>query len=110
MCTDLIFGVSLHEVMKLYPNVSAPPHFSGCILYVEEKGLTTENIYRINGKANDVENLKIALELDPHSIEWSKWDVHAASSIVKTFLRELPEPLFVFPMRDRLEYSGKNIL
>lgn len=104
--TELIYGVELSEIMKSHPGVLAHPVLSVCTLALESSGLDTEGIYRIAGKTPDVETLKIALEVSFQSIDWSAYDPHVIASAVKAFLRDLPEPLFLFPLRDRVEYSG----
>ena len=102
---DLIFGVSLDTVMKRHTGESIPPLVEICIGVLEQRGLEVEGIHRINGRANDVEILRLQLELDLNTIDWSKFEPHTISTVLKAYFKELPEPLFLFPLKDRIEYS-----
>ena len=91
--------------MKAYSNEVAHPILASCVKNIEERGLDVEQIYAKAGKPSQVENLKISLEVDHNSIDWNQFDPSTVAGVVKGFIRSLPEPLFNFPLRDRLEYS-----
>jgi hypothetical protein len=92
--------------MEKYPNMIVPPLLSKCITHIQAKGLETEGLYRIPGPEKETENLKFGLEANPEDELDDKTNIHAVASMVKIFLRELPQPLFLFPIRDRIELSG----
>lgn len=93
--------------MANYPEEMTHPIISSCIKRIEENGTDVEQIYIKTAKSSDTEVLKVLLEVDHTMVEWDKFDPVTVSSVVKSFLRSLPEPLFTFPLRDRVEYSCK---
>ena len=93
--------------MENYPDKVAHPILSSCINNIEERGLDVEQIYAKTAKPSDTETLKILLEVNHLAVSWDQFDPVTVSSAIKTFLRTLPEPVFTFPLRDRIEYSCK---
>lgn len=65
-----------------------------------------EGIYRVNGNYKALQDLRLNLEMDCLSCDLTKVDVHVLTGVVKCFFRELPEPLLIFPIKDRIEYSS----
>ena len=72
---------------------------------IESNGVDAEGIYRVSGKQTDIADVRLAIECDADFLTNTTPDVHVLASIVKQYFRELPEPLFLFPTKDRLEYS-----
>ena len=93
--------------MADYPDEMAHPILSSCVKNIEERGMDVEQIYAKTAKSSDTEVLKILLEVNHSSIKWEQFDPITVSSVIKAFLRALPEPVFTFPLRDRIEYSCK---
>ena len=97
-------GVPLEEcpVTELEPRV---PHIvKVCTSIVEERGLEIVGIYRVPGNNAAVTHLT-ELVNRPNSIdEWSRlddprWnDVNVVSSLLKSFFRKLPDPLFTLEL------------
>lgn len=56
-----------------------------------------QGIYRLSGTSNDVQRLKKAFETNPYEAEHllKEIDINAVASLLKMYLRELPEALFV---------------
>lgn len=106
---NLVYGLPLDHVMKKFPDLPAPPVLMACAQYIDQKGLDIEGVHRISGKQSDIESLKVSLELNATTVDWEQYDAHAVSSVFKAFLRDLPEPLFLFPLKDRAEYSSKPL-
>jgi hypothetical protein len=102
---DLVYGVPLSQIMDNFPDEMAHPILATCIKCIEERGLDVEQIYTKTAKASDVEILKVILEVDHIAVDLNQYDPVTISSVVKAFLRALPEPIFTFPIRDRIEYS-----
>ncbi|CDO68401.1 hypothetical protein BN946_scf184815.g48 [Trametes cinnabarina] len=91
------FGVSLAEQMAR-DDVDVPPILVKCCEAIEKYGLTTQGIYRIGGTHSKVMKLKERLDRDLDSVnldaeEWSS-DISNVTSVLKLWLRELPDPLF----------------
>ncbi|KAI0741304.1 GTPase activating protein [Daedaleopsis nitida] len=91
------FGVSLADQMTR-DDVDVPPIVSKCCDAIEKYGLDQQGIYRIGGTHSKVMKLKERLDRDLDSVnldaeEWSS-DISNVTSVLKLWLRELPDPLF----------------
>ncbi|KAF8801325.1 RhoGAP-domain-containing protein [Phlegmacium glaucopus] len=90
------FGVSLAEQMTR-DNVEVPPIMQKCCEAIEKYGIRSQGIYRVSGTTSKVANLKQKLDRDLEAVdldapEWSS-DINNVASVMKMWLRELPEPL-----------------
>ncbi|VDN11522.1 unnamed protein product [Dibothriocephalus latus] len=76
-------------------NVHVPIIVTACAEEIERRGLTEEGIYRITGSLSSVNYLKEQFnrDLDTAVKHVADYDVNVLSSILKSFFRELPEPL-----------------
>lgn len=107
-CNDLIFGFSLadYATAKCLREGEIPKIVRICIEEIDKRGLESEGIYRISGRHAIVQSLQHEIEKDETSFEFTlKDDMYAVSSLLKLYLRELPEPLFRFPLQDRVQHS-----
>ncbi|KAI0642328.1 GTPase activating protein [Trametes meyenii] len=91
------FGVSLGDQMSR-DDVDVPPIVTKCCEAIEKYGLDTQGVYRIGGTHSKVLKLKERLDRDLDSVnldadEWSS-DISNVTSVLKLWLRELPDPLF----------------
>lgn len=67
-----------------------------CIDIVEAKGLTTQGIYRVPGNAAATTALteQVNRGFDDETLNDPRWeDVNVVSSLLKAFIRNLPEPI-----------------
>lgn len=65
-----------------------------CIHFINSYGLKEEGLYRVSGSGQEVKDLKYAFS--QHGPEFDippTTDVHAVTSLIKAFARELPEEL-----------------
>ncbi|KAF8343505.1 Rho GTPase activation protein [Amanita rubescens] len=90
------FGVDLAEQMTR-DNVDVPPIMHKCCDAIEKYGIHSMGIYRISGTTSKVANLRQRLDKDLDSVdldapEWSG-DINNVASVMKAWLRELPDPL-----------------
>ncbi|EIN09430.1 GTPase activating protein [Punctularia strigosozonata HHB-11173 SS5] len=90
------FGVDLAEQMTR-DNVDVPQIMTKCCEAIEKYGLEFQGIYRIGGTTNKIAKLKEKLDKDINSVdldaeEWSS-DITNVTSVLKLWLRELPDPL-----------------
>ncbi|KAI6032059.1 hypothetical protein PISMIDRAFT_28412 [Pisolithus microcarpus 441] len=108
-CNDLIFGVSLvdYATSRGLSDCMVPRIVQLCISEVDRRGLETEGIYRVSGRHAVVQDLQHKVERDEGSFKFNPLtdDVYAVASLLKLYLRELPEPLFKYPLLDRGEYA-----
>ncbi|CAG7815071.1 unnamed protein product, partial [Allacma fusca] len=90
------FGVHLEDCPVTEANPSVPRVLEFCINTIETRGLTMVGIYRIPGNNAAVAALMDSLNKgnEPNPDQDSRWnDVHVISSMLKSFLRNLPDPL-----------------
>jgi len=82
--------------------VSLPPIVEKCCQAIEKYGIRSQGIYRINGTARKVIQLKEKLDKDLDAVnldadEWST-DVNNVTSALKSWFRELPDPLLTLAL------------
>ncbi|KAI0344118.1 RhoGAP-domain-containing protein [Trametopsis cervina] len=108
-CRDLIFGVSLvdYATAKGLADGEVPRIVRLCIKEIEDRGLDAEGIYRVSGRHASVQELQHKIERNESEFAFHapQDDVYAVSSLLKLYLRELPEAVFKFPLQDRLQHS-----
>ncbi|KAJ2999861.1 hypothetical protein HDV02_001639 [Globomyces sp. JEL0801] len=77
-------------------------------LFKNVLGISVEGLYRVSGKMSDGENLRIQLEVDVNSVDLmdDTIDVHLLTGLVKSFFRDLPDPLIIFAPKERADYSA----
>ncbi|KAI9512277.1 hypothetical protein F5148DRAFT_1163734 [Russula earlei] len=97
-CQDLIFGVSLADYATARGSENdAPRVIKICIDEIDKRGLDAEGLYRLQHK----------LERNEKAFSFNSFtdDIYSVASLLKLYLRELPEPLFRFPLQDRIQHS-----
>ena len=83
-----------------------------CILAIDTFGLETEGIYRLSGTASHINTLKQQFDHPPSTpngpgaVDFRNpaafmHDVNSVATLLKSFFRDLPDPLFT-----RVGYSG----
>ncbi|KAJ6574742.1 hypothetical protein B0H19DRAFT_1208325 [Mycena capillaripes] len=107
-CNDLIFGFSLvdYAVAHNLPEDEAPKIVQICIKEIDQKALECEGIYRVSGRHAVVQSLQHEIERDESKFAFKpKDDVYAVASLLKLYLRELPEPVFKYSLPDRIQHT-----
>ncbi|KAK2815467.1 hypothetical protein Q5P01_025934 [Channa striata] len=94
--TPKAFGVRLEECQPAVNNKFVPLIVEMCCGVVEATGLEYTGIYRVPGNNAMVSNLQEHLNkgMDINSAEERWQDLNVISSLLKSFFRKLPEPLF----------------
>jgi hypothetical protein len=92
-----LFGVPLTEIFNR-DHTAVPLVIEQCLNAVEHYGLDHEGIYRSSGNANQVAQLKARFDHDSASIDFRYPeeffnDINVPATLLKQFLRELPDPL-----------------
>ncbi|XP_061765003.1 rho GTPase-activating protein 22 [Nerophis ophidion] len=94
-----IFGQRLEDTVlyekKLGPRL-APLLVEQCVDFIRERGLDEEGLFRMPGQANLVKELQEAFDCGDKPLFDSNTDVHTVASLMKLYLRELPEPVIPF--------------
>ncbi|KAJ7630593.1 hypothetical protein FB45DRAFT_915968 [Roridomyces roridus] len=107
-CEDLIFGFSLadYAVSHNLADGEVPKIVAICIKEIDQRGLESEGIYRVSGRHAVVQSLLHEIERDESKFEFKqKDDIFAVASLLKLYLRELPEKLFRFSLQDRMAHT-----
>ncbi|XP_062337026.1 ralA-binding protein 1 [Osmerus eperlanus] len=100
-----IFGAPLAEAVKrtaLYDGLQLPAVFRECIDYIESYGMKCEGIYRVSGMKSKVDELKAAYDREECPC-LEEYDPHTVASLLKQYLRELPENLLGRELAQRFE-------
>ncbi|XP_052888497.1 ralA-binding protein 1 isoform X1 [Anopheles moucheti] len=100
-----IFGVSLGlatERSRCHDGVNLPLVVRDCIDYLQEHGLQSEQIYKVEAVKTKLQQLKRTYNNREGSCI-SEMDVPIACGLLKMFLRELPEPILTTDLSSRFE-------
>uniref|UniRef100_A0A8C5PTD6 Rho GTPase activating protein 8 n=1 Tax=Leptobrachium leishanense TaxID=445787 RepID=A0A8C5PTD6_9ANUR len=90
------FGVSLEYLKNKSCGELIPPVMRGTVSYLKKKGLRTEGLFRRSVSVHLIKDILKCYNLGkPVNFDDCE-DVHVPAVILKTFLRELPEPLLTF--------------
>ncbi|KAH9971731.1 GTPase activating protein [Lactifluus volemus] len=95
------FSVDLAEQM-VRDGVEVPLIMVKCCEAIEKHGITTMGVYRVGGTMSKVTRLKEKLDRDLEATnldaeEWSG-DISNVTSVLKLWLRDLPEPLLTMQL------------
>uniref|UniRef100_A0A3P9K5S0 RalA binding protein 1 n=1 Tax=Oryzias latipes TaxID=8090 RepID=A0A3P9K5S0_ORYLA len=100
-----IFGAPLTEAVKrtaLYDGIQLPAIFRECVDYIENYGMKCEGIYRVSGMKSKVDELKAAYDREECPC-LEEYDPHTVASLLKQYLRELPDNVLHRDLAQRLE-------
>ncbi|XP_037544894.1 rho GTPase-activating protein 17b [Nematolebias whitei] len=93
------FGTALEEHLKKSNREIALP-MEACVMMLLETGMKEEGLFRIAAGASKLKKLKAALDCSTSQLEEFYSDPHAVAGALKSYLRELPEPLMTFSLYD----------
>lgn len=108
ICEKPVFGVPLAvavERSKCHDGIELPAIFRECIDHIEEHGLQCEGIYRISGVKSKVQMLKEAYN-DGVPAYLYEHEPNVVASLLKQFLRELPEPVLTTALMPKFEEAS----
>lgn len=89
-----IFGQSLAETMKHPKHKHVPQIVKQCVEFLTKNALQTEGVFRLPGRSTLIKELKEYFDMaETPDFDALEVDVHTVASLIKLFLRELPEPL-----------------
>uniref|UniRef100_A0A8C1SX16 Myosin IXAb n=1 Tax=Cyprinus carpio TaxID=7962 RepID=A0A8C1SX16_CYPCA len=88
------FGVELSRLTS--DERAVPLVVEKLINYIEMHGLYTEGIYRKSGSTNKSKELKQGL--DTGDVNLDDYNIHVIASVLKQWLRDLPNPLMTFEL------------
>uniref|UniRef100_A0A5F9CK34 SH3 domain-binding protein 1 n=1 Tax=Oryctolagus cuniculus TaxID=9986 RepID=A0A5F9CK34_RABIT len=94
-----VYGVSLGTHLQELGRAIALP-IEACVLMLLSEGMKEEGLFRLAAGASVLKRLKQTMASDPGSLEEFCSDPHAVAGALKSYLRELPEPLMTFDLYD----------
>ncbi|XP_004853287.1 ralA-binding protein 1 isoform X3 [Heterocephalus glaber] len=100
-----IFGIPLADAVErtmMHDGVRLPAVFRECVDYVEKHGMKCEGIYRVSGIKSKVDELKAAYDRE-ESPNLEDYEPNTVASLLKQYLRELPENLLTKELLPRFE-------
>ncbi|XP_011364462.1 ralA-binding protein 1 isoform X2 [Pteropus vampyrus] len=100
-----IFGIPLADAAErtmMYDGIRLPAVFRECVDYVEKYGMKCEGIYRVSGIKSKVDELKAAYDRE-ESPNLEEYEPNTVASLLKQYLRDLPENLLTKELMPRFE-------
>ncbi|XP_061456106.1 rho GTPase-activating protein 17 isoform X3 [Rhineura floridana] len=91
------FGTPLEEHLKRSGREIALP-IEACVMMLLETGMKEEGLFRIAAGASKLKKLKAALDCSTSQLDEFYSDPHAVAGALKSYLRELPEPLMTYAL------------
>lgn len=91
-----VFGRSLVDTVaseQRFGPQMVPILVQKCVEFIKERGLSEEGIFRLPGQDNAVRQFRDAFDAGERPSFPSDTDVHTVASLLKLYLRELPEPV-----------------
>uniref|UniRef100_UPI0037E7BE5F rho GTPase-activating protein 22-like n=1 Tax=Semicossyphus pulcher TaxID=241346 RepID=UPI0037E7BE5F len=91
-----VFGQRLEETVlyeRRYGVRLVPLVVEQCVTFIRERGLCEVGLFRQPGQASLVKELQQAFDAGERPSFDSSTDVHTVASLLKLYLRQLPEPL-----------------
>lgn len=96
-----VFGSPLEEHLRVTARKIAFP-IELCVCSLLEIGMEEEGLFRVAGGSSKVRRMKLSLDAGclsfPTALEYR--DPHVIGGVLKSYLRELPEPLMTFSLYD----------
>ncbi|KAI5930433.1 rho GTPase-activating protein 44 isoform X1 [Manis javanica] len=93
------FGKPLEEHLMISGREIAFP-IEACVTMLLECGMQEEGLFRVAPSASKLKKLKAALDCCVVDVQECSADPHAIAGALKSYLRELPEPLMTFELYD----------
>ncbi|CAH7668687.1 hypothetical protein BY996DRAFT_4591138 [Phakopsora pachyrhizi] len=109
-CRSLLFGVAINDYCASNPGKGwVPLLVRMCIEEIEKRGMRVEGLYRISGKMQSVTQLVHEIEKDEDTFKFDsdRHDIFTISGVLKLYLRQLPQPLFPFPLVERVSFTNQ---
>ncbi|CAJ1067583.1 rho GTPase-activating protein 22 [Xyrichtys novacula] len=95
-----VFGQHLEETMSYEAQCGTqrqvPLLVEQCVCFIRDHGLEEEGLFRAPGQTNHVRELQDAFDRGEKPVFDSTTDVHTVASLLKLYIRELPEPIIPF--------------
>ncbi|XP_010127856.1 PREDICTED: SH3 domain-binding protein 1 [Chlamydotis macqueenii] len=93
------YGVPLQTHLKSLGREIALP-IEACVMMLLASGMREEGLFRLAAGASVLRKLKSSLASGSNALEEFYSDPHAVAGVLKSYLRELPQPLMTFELYD----------
>nr|XP_046224861.1 rho GTPase-activating protein 44-like isoform X3 [Oncorhynchus gorbuscha] len=93
------YGKPLEEHLALSGRDIAFP-IEACVTMLLDCGMQEEGLFRVAPSASKLKKLKASLDCGVMDVQEYSVDPHAIAGALKSYLRELPEPLMTFELYD----------
>ncbi|XP_041076769.1 rho GTPase-activating protein 44-like isoform X9 [Polyodon spathula] len=93
------YGKALEEHLSISGREIAFP-IEACVTMLLECGMQEEGLFRVAPSASKLKKLKASLDCGVLDVQEYSADPHAIAGALKSYLRELPEPLMTFELYD----------
>ncbi|KAI9092695.1 Rho GTPase activation protein [Phlyctochytrium arcticum] len=107
---DQIFGGHLATQVRpgAPPGDNIPVVVRMCVKEVDERGLTSQGIYRLSGNASTVQKIRVQFNQQEHvNLSDESLDINAVASVLKLYFRELQDPLIPFAFYNNFIAAAK---
>lgn len=97
-----LFGVPLTNLCQSEGGVKIPGKIEQLITKIEILGLYAEGLYRKSGVNSKIKELKTKMSemALTGELDYESYNVHVLANVLKSFLRDMPEPLLSFDRYD----------
>ncbi|XP_036615068.1 rho GTPase-activating protein 8-like isoform X5 [Trichosurus vulpecula] len=96
------FGVSLKYIKDKNKGELIPPVMKETVTYLKDKGLRSEGLFRRSANVQTIKEIQ-RLYNQGKPVNFDDYgDIHIPAVILKTFLRELPQPLLTFEAYEQI--------
>ncbi|XP_040006943.1 rho GTPase-activating protein 22-like [Xiphias gladius] len=107
-----VFGQRLEETVlyeRRYGLRLVPLVVEQCVTFIQERGLHEVGLFRQPGQASLVKELQEAFDSGERPSFDSSTDVHTVASLLKLYLRQLPEPLVPYSRYQDFLLCGQKL-
>ncbi|XP_073335082.1 rho GTPase-activating protein 24 [Pagrus major] len=107
-----VFGQRLEETVlyeRRYGVRLVPLVVEQCVTFIRERGLHEVGLFRHSGQASLVKELQEAFDAGERLSFDSSTDVHTVASLLKLYLRQLPEPLVPYRRYQEFLLCGQKL-
>lgn len=94
-----------------HDNEILPLVLTKCIQYIEsdEENLKSEGLYRKSGSKRVIEEIEAQFNSGEKDIDLSQYDINAVTSVLKKYLRNLPNPIITYEIYEPIiDYVRRN--
>lgn len=98
-----VFGAPLERLIS--KDERLPVVLEQLMTSIEMKGLYVEGLYRKSAAQSKINELKQKLEEDRYNVDLNDYGVHVWTAVLKSFFREMPEPLMTFQLYDEFLWA-----